>query len=100
MSRGGGEEPRWRGDGKEIFYLDPKGNLVSVAVNSEGSLSTGAPTTLFQTRARAAVSSSDVFSYDVTPDGKRFLVDRYVKPAQTPPLSIILNATTGPDQAR
>ncbi len=31
VSRGGGEEPRWRGDGKEIFYLDPKGNLVSVS---------------------------------------------------------------------
>jgi hypothetical protein len=65
-------------------------------VNSEGSLSTGAPTPLFQTQARADVSSSDMFSYDVTPDGQRFLVDRYVKPAQTPPLSIILHAAAGP----
>jgi eukaryotic-like serine/threonine-protein kinase len=97
VSRGGGKEPRWRGDGKEIFYLDPKGNLVSVTVNSEGSLSTGTPTPLFQTHARATVSSSDLFTYDVTPDGKRFLVDRYVKPAQTPPLNIILHATTGAD---
>ncbi len=96
VSRGGGREPRWRGDGQEIFYLDPKGNLVSVTVNSEGSLTTGSPTPLFQTHARAEVSSSDLFSYDVTPDGKRFLIDRYVKPAQTPPLSIILNATTAP----
>jgi serine/threonine protein kinase/dipeptidyl aminopeptidase/acylaminoacyl peptidase len=95
VSRGGGVEPRWRGDGKEIFYLDTKGNLVSVSVNSEGSLSTGAPTVLFQPHARATVSSSDLFSYDVTPDGKRFLVDRYVKPAQTPPLNIILHAVAG-----
>jgi Tol biopolymer transport system component len=97
VSRGGGMEPRWRGDGKEIFYLDPKGNLASVTVNSVGSLSTGAPTVLFQTHARASVSSSDLFTYDVTPDGKRFLVDRYVKPAQTPPLSVILHAITGAD---
>ncbi len=97
VSRGGGVEPRWRGDGKEIFYLDPKGNLVSVAVDSEGSLSTGSPTVLFQAHGRAEVSSSDLFTYDVTPDGKRFLIDRYVKPAQTPPLSIILHATTEPD---
>ncbi len=97
VSRGGGKEPRWRGDGKEVFYLDPKGNLVSVAVSSEGSLSTGAPTTLFQTHARSSVSSSDFFSYDVTPDGNRFLVDRYVRPAQTPPLDIVLHATAGAD---
>ncbi|MGC2110807.1 MAG: protein kinase [Candidatus Korobacteraceae bacterium] len=94
VSRGGGKEPRWRGDGKEIFYLDPKGNIVSVPVGSEGSLATGTPVVLFQSRARAAVSSSDLFSYDVTPDGQRFLVDRYVKPAQTPSLSIILHAAT------
>jgi eukaryotic-like serine/threonine-protein kinase len=93
VSRGGGKEPRWRGDGKEIFYVDPQGNIVSVAVNSEGTLATGTPTRLFRAHARPSVSSSDVFNYDVTPDGKRFLVDRYIKPAETPPLSIILHAS-------
>jgi len=67
--------------------------LVSVEVSSEGSLSTGTPAPLFQTRARSPISSSDIFSYDVTPDGKRFLVDRYVKPTSVPSLSIILQAT-------
>ncbi len=94
VSRGGGKEPRWRGDGKEIFYLDPEGNIVAVEVNGEGTLATGAPEKLFQAHARPSVSSSDMFNYDVTPDGQRFIVDRYVKPAQTPPLSIILNATS------
>jgi len=94
VSRGGGKEPRWRGDGKEIFYLDTKGNIVAVNVSSEGTLATGAPKTLFQAHARPSVSSSDIFTYDVTPDGQRFIVDRYVKPAQTPPLSIILHATS------
>lgn len=93
VSQGGGTEPRWRGDGKEIFYLDFKRNLVAVPVSSEGSLSTGTPTILFQSHARSSVSSSDLFSYDVTPDGKRFLIDRYIKPVTTPPLSIILNST-------
>ena len=59
VSRGGGKEPRWREDGKEIFYLDPKGYIVSVKVDSQGSLSTSNPTALFQARAREAVSSSD-----------------------------------------
>ena len=51
VSRGGGKEPRWRGDGKEIFYLDPQGNIVAVSVNGEGTLATGAPTKLFQAHA-------------------------------------------------
>ena len=93
VSRGGGNEPRWRGDGKEIFYLDPKGNIVAVDVSSESTLATGSPVKLFEAHARPSVSSSDMFNYDVTSDGQRFIVDRYVKPAQTAPLSIILNAT-------
>ena len=95
VSRDGGMDPRWRGDGKEIFYLDSQGNLISVSVDSEGTLSAGTPKTLFQSHARSNVSSSDLFSYDVTPDGQRFLIDRYVKPPETPPLSIILNAVSG-----
>src|SRR5260370_20329724 len=34
VSRGGGIEPRWRGDGKEIFYIGPKTTLTAVSVNS------------------------------------------------------------------
>ena len=92
VSRGGGTEPRWRGDGKEIFYLGPNGMLTAVPVNSESGFSTGTPTPLFQFRGRAAISSTDVFSYDVTKDGKRFLVNRYVKPDHIAPLTIVLNA--------
>ena len=95
VSQSGGTQPRWRADGKEIFYMDFKGQLIAVPLNSEGSLSTGTPKALFQSLARTAVSSSDIFSYDVTPDGQRFLIDRYVKPASTPPISIILNSTGG-----
>ena len=95
VSAAGGTDPRWRADGKEIFFLDPKGYLVAVALDSEKTLSTGATTQLFQTLTRTAVSSSDISSYDVTPDGQRFLVDRYVKPTETPPLNIILNSISG-----
>jgi eukaryotic-like serine/threonine-protein kinase len=91
ISRGGGTEPRWRGDGKEIFYLGPTGMLTAVPINPEGTFSTGAPTSLFQFHGRAAISSTDVYSYDVTKDGKRFLVNRYVKPERITPLTIVLN---------
>ena len=92
VSRGGGTEPRWRGDGKEIFYLGPSGTMTAVAVSTVGTFSTGVPAPLFQFHGRAPISSTDVFSYDVAKDGKRFLVNRYVKPARITPLTIVLNA--------
>ncbi|MGA8763389.1 MAG: hypothetical protein WB562_11035 [Candidatus Sulfotelmatobacter sp.] len=92
MSRGGGSEPRWRGDGKEIFYIGPNGMLMAVSVNSGNEFVTGTPAPLFQIYGRAPISSTDVFTYDVAKDGKRFLVNRYVKPEQAAPLTILLNA--------
>ena len=93
VSRGGGTEPRWRGDGKEIFYLGPGGMMMSVSVNTEGTFTTGQPTQLFQFHGRAPISSTDTFSYDVSNDGSRFLVNRYLKPEHVDPLTIVLNAT-------
>jgi eukaryotic-like serine/threonine-protein kinase len=95
VSRGGGTEPRWRGDGKEIFYIGPQATITAVPVNTAGGFSSGNPTPLFHTQFRAVVSSTDLFSYDVSKDGQRFLVNRYAKPAQIIPLRIILNSTAG-----
>ena len=93
VSRGGGIEPRWRGDGKEIFYIGARTTLTAVPVNSEGAFSTGNPTPLFHSQLRAQVSSTDLFNYDVSKDGQRFLVNRYAKPQQISPLHVVLNAT-------
>jgi serine/threonine protein kinase/Tol biopolymer transport system component len=93
VSQGGGTEPRWRGDGKEIFYIGAGSTLTAVPVSTTGTFASGNPTPLFHTQLRAQVSSTDQFSYDVTKDGQRFLVNRYAKPAQVAPLHIILNAT-------
>jgi hypothetical protein len=92
VSRGGGGEPRWRGDGKELFYIAPSGVLMAVPVDAQSVFATGTPVPLFQIRGRAAISSTDVFTYDAAKDGKRFLVNRYVKPEHVPPLTILLNA--------
>ena len=92
VSRGGGTEPRWRGDGREIFYIGAKGTLTAVEVSTKGVFSSGAPSPLFQLHGRAPISSSDLFTYDVARDGKRFLVNRYVKPDHVQPLTVVLNA--------
>jgi hypothetical protein len=56
----------------------------------------GAPGNLFPIRARAPISSTDFFTYDVSPDGKRFLVNQYVKPEQVAPLNILWHAASPP----
>jgi len=94
-SRGGGSEPRWRGDGKEIFYIAPSGMLTAVPVNGETTFATGQPSPLFQIHGHAPISSTDIFSHDVAKDGKRFLVNRYPKPEHVPPLTILLNIANG-----
>ena len=95
VSRGGGTEPRWGGDGKEIFYIGPRGMLMAVPVNSASAFVTGTPAPLFQVYGRAPISSTDVFTYDVAKDGKRFLVNRYVKPEHVAPLTILWQAVAG-----
>ncbi len=96
VSRGGGTEPRWRGDGKEIFYIAPSGMLMAVPVNGQSIFATGTPAPLFQIHGRAPISSTDVFTYDVARDGNRFLVNRYVRPEHIPPLTILLNIASNP----
>jgi Tol biopolymer transport system component len=95
VSRGGGMEPRWRGDGGEIYYVGLDGLLTAVSVNGANSFSTGTPVALFPIYGRAPISSTDVFTYDVAKNGKRFLVNRYVKPEHVAPLTILLNSPTG-----
>ena len=97
VSRGGGLEPRWRrrrqGDllrqlcGIEQAAHGGAGQCGGRALHRHVRLR------CFRYAAARVVSSTDLFSYDVTADGQRFLVNQYVKPAQVQPLNIVLNAT-------
>jgi Tol biopolymer transport system component len=90
VSRGGGE-PRWRRDGKELFYLSAEGKMMAVPVRLGTGFEAGPPAVLFQTHLRQPISAQDVFSYDVTGDGQKFLINTKVDEANAAPLSIILN---------
>ena len=93
VSRGGGTEPRWRGDSKELYYIGESGMLMASTVSTNGGFSSGTPLPLFPLRGRPHVSSTDQYTYDVTQDGHRFLVNRFVKADHPTPLTIVLNAT-------
>ena len=72
VSNAGGGAPRWRGDGKELFWLTPGGRMMAVEVHpSDSDFGMDAPATLFQTQLLPNVLWN---LYDVSPDGQRFLV--------------------------
>jgi Tol biopolymer transport system component len=91
VSSAGGQEPKWRRDGKELFYLSAGGKMMAVPVTAGASFKAGSPITLFQTHRRQPVSFLDVFSYDVSGDGKRFLIATKIDEANAAPLSVLLN---------
>jgi hypothetical protein len=76
ISTAGGVQPRWRPDGKELFYIGLDRKMMSVALETScNSLKLlGEPQALFQTRI-VTTNTSDIH-YDVTADGQRFLVNR------------------------
>jgi hypothetical protein len=72
VSSVGGNAAKWRGDSKEIYYLDPSDNIVAVDVNASGSaVQLGASHVLFQ----AIGIQRDYGPFDVSADGKRFLIN-------------------------
>ena len=87
ISDGGGGLPRWRQDGKELFYLSLDGQLMAVGVKLGPAPELGIPKVLFQTPIRSVQATID--HYDVSPDGQRFVV---ISPAtDAAPLTVIVN---------
>ncbi|MEO7144954.1 MAG: hypothetical protein ABI165_15765, partial [Bryobacteraceae bacterium] len=90
ISTAGGQQPAWRPDGKEIFYLAGDGTMMAVPVESgPATLKAGAPKALFPTHLNS--NSILVRNYDVSIDGKRFLLAEPVEGAAPEPLTVILN---------
>jgi hypothetical protein len=67
---------------------------MAVPVKTAGNFEAGAPATLFQTHTRQPISVMDAFSYDVTSDGQKFLINTRMDDTSAAPLSIILNWTS------
>jgi eukaryotic-like serine/threonine-protein kinase len=93
VSAGGGEQPRWRGDGKELYYLSPDGKMMATPVTTGANFDAGTPVALFQATPRQPVPIYDLFVYDVSRDGQRFLINTELKQAGSAPMSIVLNWT-------
>jgi eukaryotic-like serine/threonine-protein kinase len=88
------QEPRWRADGKELFYLEllrgtQRIKLMSVPIGAVPNPA-GTPKLLFEFQSLTTVPQANVFAYSPVADGQRFLINVYATEAQ-PSLEVILN---------
>jgi serine/threonine-protein kinase len=92
ISTGGGNEPQWSRDGRELFYRS--GNkMIAVAIATEGGFVAGKPRQLFEGNYITTLAGWVRANYDVSPDGQRFLMLKRVdqgreRPAQ---INVVLN---------
>ena len=93
VSRDGGNQPRWRRDGKELFYLSFDGKLMAVDVTEGRVFKVGTPKPLFQAPATSIQSRTarNGWAWDVISDGQRFLFDAVKTSSES--LTAVLNWT-------
>ena len=90
VSSGGGNEGRWRRDGRELFYLAADGYLMSVDVTLAPAFALGVPRRLFNTQAMNLPVGAQR-RYGVTADGQRFLVNMPLAGVTIEPITVTLN---------
>jgi Tol biopolymer transport system component len=94
ISNRGGTDPRWRGDGKELFYLSPSKTMMAVTIRTSGaSIEADTPRKLFPARVSNSINHAP---YDVTADGERFLLAEAIAgPSGAQPLTVVVNWEAG-----
>lgn len=94
ISTAGGFQPRWRADGKEMFFLAADRKLMAVTVRTDSSFEAGVPAALFETRIPAPLPTTPQL-YDPAPDRRRFLmITNHAETAGTP-LTVAVNWLAG-----
>jgi len=93
VSRGGGRQPVWRPDGRELFYISPDNKIVAVdVIPAPSGFAVGAPRIAAETRVAGWDTTTQGSSFAVTPDGQRFLVSHAGDAVM--PITLILNWTS------
>ena len=95
VSTKGGFTPRWRRDGKELFYLAPDRRIMSVDVKAAGTtFEVSTARALFEAPVDVA-SAAAANRYDVSADGQRFLVNAPVENTGSAPITVVVNWNAG-----
>jgi serine/threonine protein kinase len=94
VSNGGGSQPRWSRDGKELFYFAPDSMLMEVSVTTTGgTFQPGVPKPLFRASILGGTGGGAAMAWrwDISPDGQRFLMDTALEEATAAPVTVVLN---------
>jgi len=87
VSQGEGTTPAWRGDSREVYYRDGRGLYAAEVDGGKPVLEVGAVRRLFDMPGNFAPARQ----YDVTPDGKRFLVAEPIDTSDASVVTLVLN---------
>jgi serine/threonine protein kinase/Tol biopolymer transport system component len=95
VSSGGGYQPRWRRDGKEILYFNDENRLMSVDFATTPTFKPGLPKPLFVAPIRGgAEATTSIARWDIAPDGQRFLINTTNEDRLSQPITVLLNWTS------
>jgi Tol biopolymer transport system component len=93
VSNGGGSDPSWRGDGKELYYRSPDQKLMAVEIKAAGNdVQAGVPQALFPIRIRPGAPRN---KYAPSADGQRFMIAAPLGRDAMSPTTIVLNWPAG-----
>jgi Tol biopolymer transport system component len=96
ISNAGGSQPRWRRDGKELFYISPAGSVMAVDITLAPQFEHSQPRELFKSNI---VGGNGTFHYAITPDGKKLLIATATystsQNSPSPPITVVLNWLAG-----
>jgi dipeptidyl aminopeptidase/acylaminoacyl peptidase len=92
VSNGGGSDPSWRGDGKELYYRSADQKLMSVEVRGGAEFQAGVPQVLYSIRVRPGAPRN---KYAPASDGQRFVFASPLGRDAMSPTRIVLNWTQG-----
>jgi eukaryotic-like serine/threonine-protein kinase len=96
VSTGGGVAPRWRSDGKELFYLSRDSKMMAVEVSTGPTFEAGIPKALFHAPILGGGTARDATRYDVGADGRKFLINSVAAEGSPPPppaITVVMNWT-------
>jgi hypothetical protein len=88
VSVNGGVSPRWRHDGKELFFVSPDAEMMAVDIRLDPVFSRGVPHRLFQLKS---ADPPDLAGYDVRGDGQRFLIFMRQRGTPDAPITVVVN---------
>ena len=91
VSTDGGIQPRWREDGKELFYLTGDDRVMMAEIEAGETFRAGVPHMLFRAPGVNPLLPENFFHYDVSRDGQRFLIDVAAEESEQSPVTIVLN---------